>query len=148
MDDTRPLRFEWNPVAWALLRVVTAVVAVWALVVGGLTIWRELRVDTWAGPDAAVTSGQRLEGCEAHLTFRDPIFPAWIRFEGDVFVGADQIRPVGDAPYEGYTVTGYTLGQLELLRDGRTPAGQAGDQIVMKLVGVGVGEMYVREPDC
>ena len=147
-DDTRPLRLEWHPIAFALLRVITVAVVVWALVVGGATLWRELRVDHWTGPDTSVTSGQRLAGCDDRLTFHDPIFPAWVRFEGAVYAGADLSRPVGPGANASYPATGYRLGELELFRVANTPAGQAGDQILLKLETVGVGELYIRVPDC
>ncbi len=105
-------------------------------------------MDTWAGPDAAVTSGQKLEGCPAAADFRDPIFPAWVRFEGAVYGGTPAIRPVGSNRDNAYPVTGYRLGSISLLRVANTPEGQAGGMILLKLDSSLTGQVYVRLPDC
>jgi hypothetical protein len=131
-----------------LIRAIAVVAVAYLAVTTGLNLWREQRVDTWSGPDAAVTSGQRLDGCPAASEFRDPIFPAWVRFEGAVYGGTLAIRPVGSNADNAYPVTGYQLGSLSLMRVANTPEGQAGRQILLKLDSSLTGQLYVRLPDC
>lgn len=144
----RSVRLEWHPIAWALLRVAIVGVVIYAVVSTGLSAWREVRVDTWTGPDATVTSGQRLESCPIAVGFRDPIFPAWVRFEGSIYRGTDSIRPIGSNLDNAYPDTGYSLGDLHLLRVVNVPAGQEGQMIVIKLESSLTGELYVRVPEC
>ena len=114
----------------------------------GLNLWREQRVDTWSGPDAAVTSGQRLDGCPSASEFRDPIFPAWVRFEGAIYGGTPAIRPVGSNLDNAYPETGYHLESLNLMRVANTPDGQAGAMILLKLDSSLTGQVYVRLTGC
>ena len=131
-----------------LIRVIAVVAVAYLAVTTGLNLWREQRVDTWSGPDATVTSGQRLDGCPAASEFRDPIFPAWVRFEGAIYGGTPAIRPVGSNLDNAYPVTGYRLGSLSLMRVANTPEGQAGRQILLKLDSSLTGQLYVRLPGC
>jgi len=141
-------RLEWHPIAWVLVRLVVALVLVYVVVTAALGFWREGRVDTWTGPDATVTSGQRLEGCPAASEFQDAIFPAWVRFAGSLYAGTPAIRPVGSNKDNAYPVTGYRLGSLGLLQVASTPEGQAGDMILLKLDSSLTGQVYVRLPGC
>ena len=125
-----------------------ALVLVYVVLTMALNFWREGRVDTWSGPDSTVTSGQRLEGCPAASEFQDPIFPAWVRFEGSVYGGTPAIRPVGSNKDNAYPVTAYRLGSLGLLRVGSEPEGQAGGTILLKLDSSLTGQLYVRLPGC
>lgn len=144
----RAVPLQWHPIAWALLRVAIVGVVVYAVVSTGLSVWREYRVDTWTGPDAAVTSGQRIESCPAALGFRDPIFPAWVRFEGSIYRGTTSIRPIGSNLDNAYPDTGYRLGALQLLRAVNVPAGQEGQMVVIKLESSLTGQVYARVPEC
>ncbi len=148
LDETPPQRFRWHPIAAKLAAAAIVTAIALGVLFGGLAVWRELRTETWSGPDDSVTSGQRLPGCVADLGFRDPLFPAWVRFEGSVYAAANMSRPVGPGPSDAYPATEYRLGDLELFRILNTPAGRAGDQILLKLVSVGVGEVYQRAPVC
>jgi hypothetical protein len=141
-------RLEWHPVAWVLVRAVVVVALAYLVVTTGLNLWRDQRVDTWSGPDATVTSGQRLEGCPSASDFRDPIFPAWVRFEGAVYGGTSAIRPVGANLDNAYPVTGYHLDSIGILRVASTPEGQAGGLILLKLDSSLTGQLYVRLPGC
>lgn len=131
-----------------LVRAVVVVVVAYVVLTTGLNVWREQRVDTWSGPDATVTSGQRREGCPAASDFRDPIFPAWVRFEGSIYGGTSAIRPIGSNLDNAYPVTGYHLGSLSLLRVANTPEGQAGRMILLKLDSSLTGQAYVLLPEC
>jgi hypothetical protein len=51
-------------------------------------------------------------------------------------------------PNDAYPATGYRLGDLQLFRILNTPQGQAGDQILLKIVNVETGEVYERVPGC
>jgi hypothetical protein len=127
---------------------VVVLAIAYLVVTTGLNLWREERVDTWSGSGAVVTSGQRLEGCPAAGEFRDPMFPAWVRFEGAVYGGTTAIRPVGSNADNAYPVTDYHLGSLAILRVASTPEGQAGGMILLKLDTSLTGQLYVRLPGC
>jgi hypothetical protein len=141
-------RYEWHPIGWRLVRLIIVLVVAYAVVTTALDLWRQYRVDTWSGPDASVTSGQRLEGCPAASDFHDAIFPAWVRFEGRLYLGSPAIRPVGSNLDNAYPVTPYRLGALQLLRVGNTPDGQAGRTILLKLESAPVGQVYARTEAC
>jgi hypothetical protein len=144
----RPGSLEWHPIAWVLVRVIAAVALIYLAVTTGMSVWRDQRVDTWSGPDATVTSGQRLEGCPAASEFRDAIFPAWVRFGGSIYGGTSAIRPVGSNADNAYPVTGYHLGSLGLLQVANEPEGQAGRMILLKLDSSLTGQVYVRLLEC
>jgi hypothetical protein len=131
-----------------LVRVVLVAALVYLALTTALNLWRDQRVDTWSGPDATVTSGQRLEGCPEASEFQDPIFPAWVRYQGMVYGGTEAIRPVGSNADNAYPVSGYRLGSMGLLRVANTPDGQAGRQILLKLDSSLTGQLYVRLPAC
>ncbi len=139
---------EWHPIAAKL--VVAAIVGViaYGAIVFGYNTWRNGRVDTWSGPDATVTSGQRLADCPVVNALHDDVFPTWVRFEGKIYRNTGSIRPIGSDPTGDYPVTAYTLGDLRLLRVGNTPDGQAGKVIVLKLVDVLVGQSFEVIPEC
>lgn len=147
-EAERPPRLQWHPVAARLATIAIVIAAGWALLLAGIAVSREFGTETWSGPDRSVTSGQRLPGCAADLSFRDGLFPTWVRFEGSVFVAAARNRPAGELPNAAYPATGYRLGDLEMFRILNTPQGQAGDQILLKVVNVETGELYERVPAC
>jgi len=145
--ELKKQRIQWHPVAARLAALMIVILGGWLLLLGGIALARELGTETWSGPDQSVVSGQRLSGCAADLSFRDPIFPTWVRFEGSVFRAASRNRPV-TLPNTAYPATGYRLGDLEMFRILNTPQGQAGDQILLKIVNVETGEVYERLPAC
>jgi hypothetical protein len=144
----RTISLEWHPIAWTLLRVAVVVVIAYGAVVIGYNAWRDSRVDTWAGPDATVSSGQRLADCPVVNGLHDDVFPTWIRFGGSVYGLTDLIRPVGSAPTADYPDTGYRLGSLRLHRIANTPDGQAGQIVLIKLESSAVGQVFELRPDC
>ena len=146
--ELKKQRIQWHPVAAKLAAFLIIILGGWLLLLAGIAVVREFRTETWSGPDQSVTSGQRLPGCTADLSFRDPLFPTWVRFEGSVFRAASRNRPVGTLPNAAYPAAGYRLGDLELFRILNTPEGQAGDQILLKIVNVETGEVYERVPGC
>jgi hypothetical protein len=146
--ELKKQRIQWHPIAAKLAAVAIIIGGGWLLLLGGIALVREFRTETWSGPDQSVTSGQRLPGCTADLSFRDPLFPTWVRFEGSIFRAAGRNRPVGVDETAAYPATGYRLGDLELFRILNTPQGKAGDQILLKIVTVETGEVYERVPAC
>ncbi len=141
-------RIAWHPIAGKLLRVALVVLFLYVGISSGLGLWRDLRLDVWAGPDAAVTSGQRLADCPLVGQVSDDVFPNWIRFEGKVYLLTDSIRPMGFEVDSDFPATGYSLGQMTLFRIASTPDGQAGRTIVVKLATSAVGQVYRVAPDC
>ena len=96
-------RYEWHPIFGRLIVAVIVVVIAWFALRAGVTIWRDNTTDTWAGPDASVQSGQRLDGCPPVNILHDDAFPTWIRFQGSIFVLANARRPVAAVTAEnGY----------------------------------------------
>lgn len=141
-------RLRWHPIAgklvWAALIGLLAYVAVTT----GLSLWREARVDTWAGPDASVTSGQKLADCPLAGSVRDDLFPSWIRFDAKVYLLTDTIRPMGVVPDSDYPNTGFRLGSMALFRVDNSPDGKAGRIMAVKLAPSGVGRVFLLAPDC
>ena len=146
--EQKKQRIQWHPVAARLAALLIVILGGWLLLLAGIAVVREFRTETWSGPDQSVISGQRLPDCTADLSFRDPSFPTWVRFEGSIFRAAGRNRPVGTLPDAAYPATGYRLGDLELFRILNTPQGKAGDQILLKIVNVETGEVYERLPAC
>jgi hypothetical protein len=143
-------RYEWHPIFWRLLAAVFIVVVAWFALRAGVTVWRDNTTDTWAGPDATVRSGQRLEGCAPVNILHDDAFPTWIRFQGGIFVLADARRPVAAVTAEnGYQATGYTNDSRELLRMLDPATGSLlADQLLVYDPRASVGELYRFLPDC
>jgi hypothetical protein len=141
-------RLAWNPIAGKLLRVAIVAVLLYLALTAALGLWRDARVDVWSGPDASVTSGQRLEGCAQVGSVRDGIFPSWIRFEGTVYRLTQTNRPMGFEPDAAFPQTGYTLGSLELYRIANTPDGLDGTIVAVKIDSNAVGRVFRATPDC
>jgi hypothetical protein len=144
----RTISLEWHPIAWALVRALVVVVIAYGAIVVGFNAWRDSRVETWAGPDATVTSGQRLADCPQVNDLHDDSFPTWIRFQGSVYGLTDTIRPYGFTSNDEYPDTGYRLGSLRLHRIANTPDGVAGDSVLIKIDTSAVGQVFGRLPDC
>jgi hypothetical protein len=139
---------EWHPIAAKLLRAALVVVALYLIATVAVRFYREGKVDTWAGPTAAVVSGQRLAGCDIANAGYDEAFPRWIRFDGAVFVTTGLSQPTGYGENPSYPATGYTLGNLELLRLAVTPDGKAGRTILVRLSESPVAQLYALRPEC
>jgi len=96
---------------------MTLAIAYVGLVLGN-ELLRRGRVDTWAGPDSTVRSGNALEGCPEIEAAGDDAFPAWVRYRGVVCASSDRISPVGTGwQYcaTPYTESEYRLGNIRLL---------------------------------
>ena len=137
-----------HPVAWKLLLGAVVVVVVWFASIRVFDALRVGRVDTWAGPDASVTSGLRLSGCPDFAFPEDPYFPAWIKYSGFTYQWAGRALPiVDDVIGTSYERTGYTNGSLELFRIISNPDGRAGKEILVREGESAGGAVYVLS-DC
>lgn len=139
---------RWHPVIGRLLIIALILAAGYVTLVAALGYLRESRVDTWAGPDTAVQSGQQLAGCDKLANvIADSNFPSWIRYGGSVYRKMAAVVPVGLDARPGmtrFTETGYQLDRLRLVLMDDTPAGVARDQIlVLQERGV-AGQPYER----
>lgn len=144
----RGRRLVWHPIAGTLLRAILVGILAWVAVTTGLRVWRDGRVDTWSGPDASVTSGQRLDGCAFIGSVTDDLFPNWIRLDGILYRLTDSNRPMGFHPDATFPQTGYALGAMTLFRTVSTPEGKAGTIVLVKLDTSAVGRVYRATPDC
>lgn len=147
-DGRRAVRLTWHPIAAKLARATIVVVLVGFIVAAALSVWREVRVDTWSGPAPAVTSGQRLEGCAGVGAVSDGLFPNWIRFDDRVYLLTGSIRPMGFAADPDFPPTGHRLGSMGLFRIANTPDGREGQVILVRLDTSAVGQVYRVEPAC
>jgi hypothetical protein len=142
-------RYEWNPVFWKLIAAVIVVVIAWFALRAGVTIWRDNTTDTWAGPDATVQSGQRLDGCPPVNVLHDDAFPTWIRFQGAIFGLANARRPVAAVTADnGYQASGYSNDSRQLLLMLDTAGGIRDDQILVYDPRASTGELYRILPEC
>jgi hypothetical protein len=142
-------RFEWHPIARKLLIAILVALALYVVAAGGYRWWRLGHVDAWTGPDTSVTSGQRLEGCDAvALRDYDVAYPLWVRFAGKVYVATGYGRPLPTDLAGRYQITPYQLGKLQLWRILDTPDGRAGIDIVLRFVPEDVGELFKAAPGC
>jgi hypothetical protein len=144
----RGRRLVWHPIAGKLLAAAFIVVLAYLAVTTGLAVWREGRVDTWSGPDASVTSGQKLADCPAAGSVRSDLFPSWIRFDSKVYLLSDTIRPMGFKPDPDFPSTGYSLGSMTLFRILNTPDGQSGRIVAVKVASSAVGRVYNLASGC
>jgi len=145
----RRLRISVHPAFWTMLKIVAVAVAVYAIAVGAETLIRERRVDTWTGPDAAVTSGRTLAGCPDASRIRDDVFPSWLKIGETVYLLTDRRRPfstVGGT--RGFSDSGYRLGALRLLWIDDTEAGRAHQDAFVWQEGAIAGITYAIEPAC
>jgi hypothetical protein len=115
---------DWEQVRWTGVKVVFAAVVLYATGTFVYSIWRDLKVDTWAGPDATVQSGQRLQDCAAvNRLATDAPFPAWVRFGGVVYGRGDGVVTVEEPARTtaAFAATGHVLGELRLFHEPTTP---------------------------
>jgi hypothetical protein len=139
---------QWHPIAGKLLVAGVVGLLAYAAIVTGYNAWRDSRVDTWSGPDAAVTSGQRLANCPVANDLHDDTFPTWIRFQGHVYVLTERIRPVGNTPTPDYPMAPYQLGDLRLHTIANTADGREGKLILLRLASAATGQVFELNPDC
>jgi hypothetical protein len=145
----RQFHFSINPVFWTIIKLAAVGVAVYAIALGVQTWVREGSVDTWSGPDAAVTSGLNLAGCPEASQIRDSVFPSWIRTSEGVYLFTERRRPfVGIGRTQGFSDSGYRSGALRLLWIDDTPAGRARDDVFVWQEPAIAGLTYAREPAC
>ncbi len=139
---------DWHPIATRLV----VLVAVVAIVVTGAKLggdWlRERTVSTWSGPDASVTSGQRLDACpDATAPASVETYPNWVRYGGQLYVRTDDVRP-GLVDGVSYLDSGYHLDHLLLVLLEGTPAGRARQELMLWSDGAMAGYVYHVAPGC
>jgi Na+-transporting methylmalonyl-CoA/oxaloacetate decarboxylase gamma subunit len=144
-------RLEWHPIARVL--VVLAIIAVVAYAVGSVVnnVWREMRVDTWGGPDATVTSGQRLAGCAAANSQQHAYLPTWVRYGDRVFVLTPRQRPLlgqGRPNQTDQIETGYSLERLRILLPEQLRADEPPSYILIVQAGSSAAAIFQHEPAC
>lgn len=145
----RRLRVSIDPSFWKIVKIAAAGVAIYAIALGVQTLVRERSVDTWTGPDAAVTSGLNLAGCPDASAIRDPAFPSWLKIGSAVYLLTDRKRPfIGIGETRGFTDSGYHNGAFRLLWIDDTPAGRARDDVFVWQEPAIAGLTYAREPAC
>jgi hypothetical protein len=131
--------------------IVTAALAFVVAWIGAIAVTDYVRygvVDTWEGPTTTVESGHRLADCPNVPFLEDVYFPAWIRFDGQVFGWTERTTPIGpDSVGRSYTATRYRHGDLELFRVDNSPEGRAGRQVMVRQGTSSAGAVY-RATDC
>lgn len=147
----RSERLQWHPVAWLLVRLAILGVIVYIVASIGLAFWREGRVETWSGPTAAVTSGQRLAGCPQANTQQHGYLPTWIRYGDRTYVLTPRQQPLVGQGLPDQTrqiETGYTLERLRILvpREGVDPA--APSHILVVQAGSFAAAIFEHAPEC
>ncbi len=111
---------DWEQLRWTAVKAAVALALLAAVGLFLHSIWRDLKVDTWSGPDATVQSGQRLRDCPVvNQLPSDDALPAWLRFEGAIYRRGRTLRGVADPSLggTGYPETGHSLGSIRLLLD-------------------------------
>ncbi len=152
--EMRPLslgtdKIEWHPIARKLLIAILIGLTLYVAAAGGYRFWRLGHVDAWSGPDAAVTSGQRLESCAVvALHEYDSVYPVWVRYGGKVYVATGLGRPLPTTLTGRYDITAYTLGKLQLWRILDTPDGRTGTEIILRFAPDNVGLLFRAATDC
>ncbi len=151
MPVTRPRgsRLQWHPVArWLIAAAVLGVASYFVMTVASALI-RENRVDTWAGPSQAVTSGQKLDTCVQVPRRNDALFPTWIRYEGGLFIEADGVLPMGDTNIGDYYLdSGYSNDGLRIYDVAVEGLGAPGTRILVRAGDAPGGELYRRLEGC
>ena len=138
----------WNPVGTRLVVfVVVALVVIAGLKLGGDWL-RERSVSTWSGPDASVTSGQRLDSCpDANAIASIETYPNWLRYGGRLYLRTDTIRP-GLIDGVSYVDSGYRLDHLALVLLQNTPDGRARLEVMVWSDGAMAGAVYHVASGC
>ena len=144
----RRVAIDWHPVLWTLVRVAVVLIVAYAAIRFGTQWWRENHVDTWSGPDAAVQSGVRLEGCAIVDAIQVEDFPSWVGWQGAIYRYSGWKRPYLGPDTPGFTQTAYSNGTMHLVRIDNTEDGQALDTILVWLKGAAAGVEYARTPEC
>jgi hypothetical protein len=139
---------QWHPVAGKLLVAAVVAVVAYAAIVAGYNAWRDSRVDTWSGPDATVTSGQRLANCPVANDLHDDTFPTWIRYGGRLYLLTGRVRPIGNEATPDYPQLPYELGDLRLHTVENTPDGREGKIMLLRLADAAVGQVFELNTDC
>jgi hypothetical protein len=138
----------WNPIGtrFAIVIVVLLLVAVGAKLGGDWV--RERSVATWTGPTATVTSGQRLDACPgASAISQVETYPNWLKYDGRLYLRTDTVRP-GLIDGVSYVDSGYRLDHLFLVRLENTPAGRAGQEVMVWSDGAMAGYVYDEATGC
>jgi hypothetical protein len=146
-------RLRWHPVAWLLLRIALVGALVYGAAVLAHRFWREQAVDTWAGPDATVTSGQRLAGCAPANAQYHADLPTWVRYGNQTYVLTERQRPLVGAGMPGETrqiETGYSLDRLRILIPTELPPDQRDPPSRILLVAAGsyAAAIFQHTPEC
>jgi hypothetical protein len=141
---------DWQPWAWRVAKVALAVAGAWLIFGFASTLARDLRVDTWNGPDATVQSGQRLAGCATVNVMHDDDYPTWVRYGGAVFQLLRTLVPVSDPATgaTGLTESGYSLGQMRLLTEGPASTATERGRILVILPPARAAQVYAITPEC
>jgi hypothetical protein len=149
LERSRGERWDWHPVAGKIVIAAVVVIAVYLIATAVMGYLRDQRVDTWTGPDATVTSGQRLDGCPSFFRLEHPVFPAWIRFDGGVFQRTDQIVPVGATNIgTSYIESGYRHDDFVLYTVHVPGLGEPGSRIAVRKGSAAAAEIYRRVEGC
>lgn len=140
---------DWHPVANRIVLVVLVAVAVYLVVSAVASYLRENAVDTWAGPDASVQSGQRLASCPQLVRLDDPVFPTWIRYDGKVYQRTDSGQPMNETNIGTYYIdSGYTLGDMRLYDVTVEGLGPPGSRIIVLNGDAPAGQVYRQVEGC
>ncbi len=142
------ISIDWHPVLGTLIKVAVVVVIAYAAISFGTQWWRENHVETWSGPDAAVTSGVRLAGCPAANDIRVDVYPSWLTYGGSVYVYTGDKRPFVGPDTAGFEGTPYANGTMHLALINNTPDGKTRDTVLVWLEGGIAGVEFARAPDC
>jgi hypothetical protein len=145
----RGIGARWHPIARRLVVAVLVALGLYVAFTIAADAVREFRVDTWSGPDATVTSGQRLDDCPAFVRNGDAVFPNWIRFDGKVYHHLGAQLPVGETNIGDYYVeSGYRLGNLQIYRVTTSGLGEVGTRILVRAGLAPAGGLYGVIPGC
>lgn len=127
-------------------------VLVYVLVGAGFAWYRDQQIDAWTGPDATVTSGQRLAGCTVVDALpSDPDFPNWVHYNSRIYVRTNDIRPLGSSnvgPGLSYVQTNYAHGGLALYLVNTPDAGATQEVIALRQAQSPGGGIYQHVAAC
>jgi hypothetical protein len=122
-----------------LLKIVAvgaAPVFLYLLALAAVGWYRDQQTDAWTGPDATVSSGQRLAGCAPiDILPSDPDFPNWVRYNGRIYARTSDIRPMGSSnvgPGLSYVPTDYAHDGLVLYLVNTPDAGATQEVIALR----------------